>query len=107
MPNWQPVTLPGQTPARLGDFCPTCGVYWECECSTASAEDAKARFIPELSPDPLGDELMRGFANVETKGTALTVEDMQAAVQGIKEAPNGIFADESYFYKAGGWPNAS
>ena len=39
-------------------------------------------------------------------GAALTVEDMQAAIQGIKEAPNGIFADESYFYKAGGWPNA-
>ena len=24
MPNWQPVSVP--------DFCPTCGVYWECEC---------------------------------------------------------------------------
>ena len=24
MPDWQPVSVP--------DFCPTCGVYWECEC---------------------------------------------------------------------------
>ena len=24
MPDWVPVSVP--------DFCPTCGVYWECEC---------------------------------------------------------------------------
>ena len=29
MASWQPVSVP--------DFCPTCGVYWECGCSERGA----------------------------------------------------------------------
>ena len=58
MPDWVPQVAP--------DLCPRCGAYWECECRA---------------------ELVAGFANVEAGGTALTVEDMQAAIRRIKDAP--------------------
>ena len=63
MPDGQPVSVP--------DFCPTCGVYWECECAASLTPEATARFIPELPPDPLGDELMRRFMENAHPGFAL------------------------------------
>ena len=54
MANWQPVSVP--------DFCPTCGVYWECECGVVPAEEARGQFIPELPPSSLGEKLMRDFS---------------------------------------------
>ena len=52
-PDWVPQVAP--------DFCPTCGVYWECECGVVDQEEARTKFIPELPPSSLGGELMRRF----------------------------------------------
>ena len=60
MPDWVPQVAP--------DLCSRCGAYWECELHGVAA-------------------LIDGFANVEPLGAALTVEDMQAAVQRIKDMP--------------------
>ena len=53
MPDWQPVSVP--------DFCPTCGVYWECEhklmgraqtdggdLTFSTSEEARRKPLPDV-----------------------------------------------------------
>ena len=57
MTDWVPQVAP--------DFCPACGVYWECEHRSVGAaltvEDIRPAVQHIKSADPLGDHLMQQF----------------------------------------------
>ena len=51
MPDWQPVAVP--------DFCPTCGVYWECEHGIITS-------TIEIPPGPTRRLSPEEFAKLDT-----------------------------------------
>ena len=55
MPDWVPQVAP--------DFCPTCGVYWECECGPGLAEIETA-VTNNFDPKSMKRTLDKFFDNI-------------------------------------------
>ena len=55
MPDWQPVSVP--------DFCPICGVYWECGCRLGLSE-IEAAVTNNFDPKGMKRTLDKFFDNI-------------------------------------------
>ena len=86
MPDWQPVSVP--------DFCPTCGVYWECE-HVRALEGGQREATPDEVSRAIGQDVLEASIresenqgwNERNPGTHFTFNKLDSL--GLAQADGG------------------